>query len=317
MLSGKTCCTIDAALSWSPRRLKAAIQEAAGIPVHEQVLVVGVRELDDDDDSLWCKTCGTPPGETLRVSLIRRDAELCSRLRRIEDAALHDLRSAGRADVQSILLGDDDTTTALALVRRDAQLLSLLPEALRADRSVVMAAIRRFPNALEWAAPSLRCDREVVLAATHRDPHALRYAGMALRSDHDFVATAMQGDHPIERLLDNPKEALLRARSVLSFAAESLQQDTDLLVVAGLRCASEARGRAADGRRPGSSPQRAVRRHPALERRSRSRSRSPPLASVVSRRRDVAALTSRQGEEATARGGRDAQRASGAGARGC
>lgn len=248
-LSGNLC-SISANLSWRILELKAAIEHCIGIPAIQQQLVVGSRELDDDDELLHRAL----PDAHSQITLVRRSQQQAEQLKLIAERSLFELLNECEAEIQQAGL---DWYVAVAFMQRDARLLERLPAVLRADRRVVLAAVRRFPLMLDHASEQLKADWDVVLAAAWLDPHALEYADKALRADRDFVLAAMQGEDHVERLLSHPKEVLQRARLVLGFAAPELVRDPQLLRAAGLRSDWTELGSPAAGR--SRSPQRVLR----------------------------------------------------------
>jgi hypothetical protein len=65
---------------------------------------------------------------------------------------------------------------AVAAVRQNGHILTLLPRELQANRSIVLEAVSRTGQALVWAGESVRVDREVVIAAARQDRDALRFS---------------------------------------------------------------------------------------------------------------------------------------------
>lgn len=225
-LSGRLC-AVQAKPSWYVLELKHAVERCAGIPAFEQQLVAEGRELDDDE--LLQRVL---PGTSALVALVRRPPRQAQRLKSIAERQALDLRRSCEAELEETGF---DRHVALAYARRDGRLLELMPESLRADRGIVLQAVRRHPAALSHADEQLRADPEVVLAAVWRDPRALAFASEALRADSEFVRAAMQGEDQVERLLIDPKDALERARCILSCAAPGPREDPSLLHAAGLR----------------------------------------------------------------------------------
>jgi len=294
-LSG-VLCHVNAKMSWRVSELKAAVHASTGIPIVEQQLLAGTRELEDDGLALREAVVGSHHhhpllllgGPAAAVTLVRRPQDLSQRLNAIAERSLVELHQSCTREIWETRC---DRHVAVAYMQRDGRLLNQLPPELRADRRVVLAAVRRWPLALEHADAALRAARDVVLAAVWQDPRALEFADEALKADGGFIAEAMQGEDHVEHLLVNPKEVLSRARAVLSCAAPDLQVDPLLQSTAGLRPTPLAvatkpslllnlsPGSAALAQLSPTAGQAA--RSPTSQARSRSRQRAPRVARPI------------------------------------
>jgi len=224
-LSGQLCSFVGCC-SWHVTCLKKAVDAAVGVPVHEQRLFIGTRELHDVD-----QLHALAEGDITNISLVRRPpakAALLSRLVRLTSIEF----AMEPEEVRS------DRDVAFAVVCKNPGWLQFLAKPLRADREVVTAAVTSMPRAIRYASHVLRADRELMLSVVRRVPDLFTFAAAELKGDRDFVLTCMQGEEEeedrIDFLLSNPWKILDRARTVLSLAAPTLRNDSELRSVAGL-----------------------------------------------------------------------------------
>ena len=83
------------------------------------------------------------------------------------------------------------------------------------DKSIVLAMLERYPNNLRIVNSTLKEDREVVLAAVKQSGSALDYAGESLKNDYEVVMTAIR----------NCAEAI-------GYASDKLKEDKEFILEA-------------------------------------------------------------------------------------
>jgi hypothetical protein len=66
-------------------------------------------------------------------------------------------------------------------------LLSIVSEALQADKDVVLAAVNHYGLALEYASEALQADKDVVRVAAKQNGLALNYASSAIKKDDEMI----------------------------------------------------------------------------------------------------------------------------------
>jgi len=166
---GGPLCSIFGERYWMLHQLKVAIEAATNIPVYEQRLLFGTKEL------------GFALGGKLGAWLPRKETEL--------DVTLVRLESAQAAWLQKL--------------EGQPWNLCFAPESVKADREVVFAVVQQNGAALEYATPALQADREIVLVAVQQNGHALEHVAPALLADTGVVLAAMRQTRFSEHLLQH------------------------------------------------------------------------------------------------------------------
>ena len=156
-----------------------------------------------------------------------------------------------------------DPAVVLAAVTKTGGALRYASPTLQDDRDVVLAAVDQNGLVLQDVSPLLQADRDVVLAAVAQDGRALRYAPTPLRSDRAVVLAALAKN---DMALEYVSPALLKAHRGRRVAKkfDELLRAQDL---ADKPPVWQDASRASPSRR---APQ-------ANSRKTRSRSRSPPI----------------------------------------
>uniref|UniRef100_A0A7S1Q1F3 Ubiquitin-like domain-containing protein n=1 Tax=Alexandrium catenella TaxID=2925 RepID=A0A7S1Q1F3_ALECA len=153
-LSGERLGDVKAELDWTVDALKSAVEEATGVPVCEQRLVAGIRDLFDAQVEIK-SVLGK--GVT-SLTLIRRDPAHAKWLEFVEDGWKNQLCRA--------------------------------PQEVKADREIVLAAVREDGDAFRFAAPELQADQEIVVQAVQLSRCALQHASLELRRNPGLRALA-------------------------------------------------------------------------------------------------------------------------------
>lgn len=192
---GGPLCRISDVSEWKVASLKKAIERETGITRIEQRLLVGARELSDDDvmnAHVSLASLGGV-GAYVCVSLVRRSPEQKAWLQ--------------------LCRWDDFTMEAF---RR-------APESVRADRACCLAAVQRDGAALQHAAETVQADLEVVLAAVEHDSTgvAFLHASRELRANRAILLAATRTGVVGTLLLRTP-EILSSDRQLIFFAALGL-----------------------------------------------------------------------------------------------
>lgn len=190
---GGPLCRISGVGGLKVTSLKKAIEKETGIKQIEQRLLVGAKELSDDDvidahSSLGCTSA------YVCVSLVRRTAEQKAWLRlcRWEEDLSTELKEAFRRAPESV---QADRDCCLAAVQRDGAALQYAAKTLRADLEVVLAAVEHDSTGVAFlhASRDLRANRTIVLAATRSGVAGSLLLREILRSDWRLVFFAAFG----------------------------------------------------------------------------------------------------------------------------
>lgn len=253
--------------SWTGADAKAAIEAIAGIPPHEQRLLLQTGEaataestpLEDDDVLGKVLPVGSTVAELRVVRLDPAWAEAMLQVKK-NGQNLATLEEKFRWDRQLVLaavLSDakamkfaldfrSDRDFALAAIRKDPSAVKYVAEVLKHDRTFAFAALQIHGAALKYLGQELREDIGFLLQAVHANPRVLKYASEALRSSHDFVLRAAEMTSP--QPVAAEEVARLRLSSagaapappcagaqtsgprVLKYAAESLRYDREFLL---------------------------------------------------------------------------------------
>lgn len=212
---GGPVCAVTGEMFWTLHQLKAAIEAVTGIPIYEQRLIYGTKDL------------GFATGGKLGSLLPRKETELDLTLVRLESAQASWLQKLEGQPWQ----------------------LCFAPESVKADREVVFAAVQQNGAALEYAADVLRSDREIVLAAVRQNGYAFEYVGSELQGDPGVVLAAMRQTRFSQQLLQHIPPRLWHDRTFVSLVAKeneiglklaspNLQGDLELVSDIVQRCGS-------------------------------------------------------------------------------
>mmetsp|Transcript_63826 Transcript_63826/g.113246 ORF Transcript_63826/g.113246 Transcript_63826/m.113246 type:complete len:366 (-) Transcript_63826:11-1108(-) len=183
---GGEVCKVAAFLDWTAHELKAAIERASGIAIHQQQLLFDSTELKDLD-LLGARLTGEADAH---ITLIRRAPEQAEWILRVSN---------------------------------DFKALRSAPEHIKADDQVVRAAIKNHGCALEHAARELRGDRMFVLASAQQSSAALAalaHVAPELRDDAGFWMAAMRSDLSGDVLKFVPEEIKANDREMVLVAVQ-------------------------------------------------------------------------------------------------
>ncbi|CAK8994333.1 Ubiquitin-like domain-containing protein [Durusdinium trenchii] len=188
-LAGELCC-IMAPISSSLADLKLLWQGKIKVPVDEQRLFLGCRELYDED-RLGALVAAPSPGATPRValSLVRRSPTHAKLLKLAQDGS-QALSRKWLAKMPEVVRGDAELVREV--LRRDGVALQYASEDLKAHPQLVLEAVRRSGFALEYAAEHLRGDRQFVLEAVKQNGFALARASAKLQGDPEVILAAIK-----------------------------------------------------------------------------------------------------------------------------
>lgn len=191
--------------------LRAAIQEASGIPKTTQRLLHEERELTASETVRSVRQ----DGDTLRVTLVRRSEQVAGWLAELDDVCTN----AGVNHISDWLAGlpseaTENREVILETVSRNGCLLCCF-RGMQADREVVLTAVRDSGMALQFASSPLRRDREVVMAAVQQEGGALQMAFRPVHEDRDVVLAAVAN-----------------SGSALQFAASKFCKDREVVLAA-------------------------------------------------------------------------------------
>lgn len=173
--------TIEAEETWTAWEAKKAIQTTLGVPMSEQRLLRGNKELLDHDD------LGQGCSDDMGLTLLRRTPEQAALLEQLR-ANIKD--SAQLRRIPEHLFAEREAV--MIMVQHNGFLLQLADASLRADPDVVLAAVRRSAFALQHAVEILRTDRDFVLRAVACNGFALACAAEDLRADRQVVLLAVR-----------------------------------------------------------------------------------------------------------------------------
>jgi len=226
---GRPLCRLRADGAWTVAETKVEINVAAGIPKREQRLIVGGRELPDDETLAFVREIGS---NRLELTLLRRTPEQAAWLERLE------------RDGQALLGAPDsvraDREAVLAAVRDHGDALRCAAPELQADKEVVLEAVHQNGRALAWAADELRADREVVLEAVRRHPWALTNTADSVRTDKQIVMAALKQEGGLYPYVEPALRAdagvalvaMQRAGEVLEHAPMAIRANHEVVLAA-------------------------------------------------------------------------------------
>jgi len=204
------------------RDVKDSIERAVAVLRREQRLLLGTRELTDDESLGTLAT-----DEITEFTLVRRPPEQAEWL---EMVSTHPLQLQ---EAPEIIRADQEIVLAAAKV--DARALDHAAASLWKNRGFLVLAVEH--NWLVWLRPGipeeLRNDRDVTIAILARHARALKHVSKPLLSDRDVVLAAIC-QVPHSDYVNGALETLMaeHAKFVFELASPRFRGDRDFMIAA-------------------------------------------------------------------------------------
>lgn len=202
-------CVLQGRQKWTVSTVRLEIERTLGIPVAEQRLLHGLKELTAHKDFSDIQDAA------INLTLLRRTAEQGKWLQKLSNVAwlqaaetFRDAPLEVRSDREIALtaIGIDarameyvgalkkDREFVLAALARNGESISFVDERFRHDKEAALIAAGNAGQALRHVSPALRADRDVVIAASKQTGWALQFAAKQARSDRELMRVAVGAD---------------------------------------------------------------------------------------------------------------------------